>query len=245
MQTINNLATGTCLACSSNCATCSTSSTYCTTCPTGSTLVALKCLSTQNVGFNMTFSSPTATSTASELQAFMVVVEEIRASIAGNLGTPYNTNPSLISFASVLSGSIQVGGNIDTSQSTPSATYTAMSSIQPSGGYSGFSMHSSSYVANGFNPSTSPSSVNLPLVLGITIPVVILFVVVGVIIIVKLRHKGNAIKEVEKVEQLQVGQPVDKVEENTYNQMEQNDTANNLRPELKKEMHSTNNEAFS
>lgn len=39
--------------------------------------------------------------------------------------------------------------------------------------------------------------------------------------------------------------PAEKVEENTYQQMEQNDTANNLRPELKKEMHSTNNEAFS
>lgn len=91
-------------------------------------------------------------------------------------------------------------------------------------------MYGASIVANGFNPSTSTSNVNLPLVLGITIPVVILFIVVGVIIIVKLRHKGNAIKEVEKVGQLQVDPPADKVEENTYHQMEQNDTANNLRP---------------
>ncbi len=99
------------------------------------------------------------------------------------------------------------------------------------------------YVANGFNPSTASSSVNLPLILGITIPVVILFVVVGVIVFVKLRAKGNSIKEVEKVDQLQV--PANKPEVNAYQQMEHEDTANNLKPELKKEMHSTNNEAFS
>ncbi len=75
MQTVNNLATGKCLACSSNCATCANSPNYCLTCPTGSNLVALKCLSTQNVGFNMTFSSPTAASTAAELQAFMIVIQ--------------------------------------------------------------------------------------------------------------------------------------------------------------------------
>lgn len=161
------------------------------------------------------------------------------------MGTPYNTNPSLISFNSITSGSVTVSGYVDTSTTTPSSAYTQMGSVQPSGGYSGFAMVSSTYVANGFNPSTSSSSVNLPLVLGITIPVVILFIVVGVVIFVKLRHKGNAIKEVEKVEQLQVSPPGEKIEENTYQQMEQNDTANNLKPELKKEMHSTNNEAFS
>jgi hypothetical protein len=85
--------------------------------------------------------------------------------------------------------------------------------------------------------------VNLPLILGISIPLLILFVVVGVIVFVKMRHRGNSIKEVEKVpEQVQVEQAP---AENTFQQMEQNDTANNLRPELKKEMHSTNNEAFS
>lgn len=68
-------------------------------------------------------------------------------------------------------------------------------------------MQSSSVVANGFNPSPAPSSVNLPLILGITIPVVILFVVVGVVIFIKLRHRGNSIKEVEKVDQLQVISP--------------------------------------
>jgi hypothetical protein len=100
----------------------------------------------------MTFSSPTAASSSAEIASFMVVIEEIRASIAGNLGTPYNTNPSLISFSAVTSGSIKVGGSLDTSQSTsPSAAYDAMSNVQPSS-YSGFSMYSKSFVANGFSP---------------------------------------------------------------------------------------------
>lgn len=113
-----------------------------------------------------------------------------------------------------------VSGTCDTSQSSsPSSTYQAISTVQPSGGYPGFSLISTSYVANGFNPSTAPSSVNLPLVLGITIPVVILFIVVGAIVFVKLRAKANSIKEVEKVEQIQVDPPADKPEENTYQQM--------------------------
>jgi hypothetical protein len=179
----------------------------------------------------MTFSSPTASSSAAELQAFMIVIEEIRQSIAGNLGSPYNTDPSLISFSSVTSGSIVVGGTCDTSKSTsPSTAYQAISAVQPSGGYPGFTLFSTSYVANGFNPTTAASSVNLPLILGITIPVVILFIVVGAIVFVKLRAKGNAIKEVDKVEQIQIDPPAEKPEENTYQQMEQNDTANNLRP---------------
>jgi hypothetical protein len=154
MQTINNLATGKCVACDSNCATCANSPAYCLSCPTGSSLIAVKCLSNQNIGFNMTFSSPTAASTAAELAAFMIVLEEVRASIAGLLGAPYNTNPDLISFGSILSGSVKVGGNVDTSSSTPTSTYASMSNIQPSGGYSGFSMYSSSFVANGFTPSS-------------------------------------------------------------------------------------------
>jgi hypothetical protein len=66
-----------------------------------------------------------------------------------------------------------------------------MSSVQPSGGYPGFNLISSTYVANGFNPSTS-SSVNLPLILGITIPVGIIIIVVCVILFVKCRAKDDS-----------------------------------------------------
>lgn len=162
--------------------------------------------------------------------------------MAINLGSPYNTNPSLISFDNVRSGSVIVAGYCDTNGASASQVYNKAANIG-SGSYAGFTPYDVTYVANGFNPSTASSSVNLPLILGITIPVVILFVVVGVIVFVKLRAKGNSIKEVEKVDQLQV--PANKPEVNAYQQMEHEDTANNLKPELKKEMHSTNNEAFS
>lgn len=75
MQTVNNLDTGKCLACDSNCKTCANNPTSCLSCPTGSSLVGLKCLSTQNIGFGLTFSSPTASSLSSEYQAFMGVIE--------------------------------------------------------------------------------------------------------------------------------------------------------------------------
>lgn len=241
MQTLNNLATGTCLSCDSNCATCTTSPTYCLSCPTGSTLNGVKCLSNQNVGFDMVFKSPTTTNATTEYTNFMAVIEDVRLAIAGQLGTTFVANPDLISFKSINSGSVLVSGYIDTSSSSSAnAVAASTSNIQNNGGYVGFSLLSSTYVSNGFTSSSS-SSVNLPLVLGIAIPVGILFIVVAVVIIVKLKKRANAIKEVEKVDDVVISpQP------ENYQPMEQNETtANNLKPELKKEMGSTNNEAFS
>ena len=152
----------------------------------------------------MTFSSPTAATSAAELQAFMIVMEEIREVIAGQLGAPFNTNPSLISFSMVQSGSVKVGGNVDTSQSSSSsAAFAKVSTVQPSGGYPGFQMVSSSYVANGFT-ADSTTTVNMPLILGIAIPVGLLFIIVSVVVIVRLKKRANAIKEVQKVDDFQI-----------------------------------------
>ena len=172
----------------------------------------------------------------------MAVIEDVRLAIAGQLGTTFVSDPSLISFKSVKSGSVSVSGYFDTSSSSsPSTVASSASNIQNNGGYVGFSLLSSTYVSNGFTSSSSSSAVNLPLVLGIAIPVGILVIVVAVVIIVKLRKRANAIKEVEKVDDVVISpQP------ENYQPMEQNETtANNLKPELKKEMGSTNNEAFS
>lgn len=171
----------------------------------------------------------------------MAVIEDVRLAIAGQLGTTFVSNPSLISFKTVKSGSVSVSGYFDTSSSSSANSVAASATnIQNNGGYVGFSLLSSTYVSNGFTSSSS-SSVNLPLVLGIAIPVGILFIVVAVVIIVKLKKRANAIKEVEKVDDVVISpQP------ENYQPMEQNETtANNLKPELKKEMGSTNNEAFS
>jgi hypothetical protein len=120
------------------------------------------------------------------------------------LGAPFNSNPNLISFATIQSGSVILNGKIDSSQSPDAnSAYGKVGSITPSGGYVGFSLVSSSYVANGFTPSSS-SSVNLPLVMGIAIPVGVLVIVVTIVIIVKMRAKANAIKEVQKVDEILV-----------------------------------------
>lgn len=78
MQNIKNVPTGICAACDSNCATCSSSPTFCMSCASGFYLSGLKCISSQNVNFNISFSSPTATSSSSELSAFMIILEDIR-----------------------------------------------------------------------------------------------------------------------------------------------------------------------
>ena len=63
-------------------------------------------------------------------------------------------------------------------------------------------MVGSSYTANGFQEESN-SEVNLPLILGITIPVVVVFVVVVIVIVIKLRAPKNNVhdKEVVKVEE--------------------------------------------
>lgn len=155
MQMVNNEPNGKCGACDSNCATCGGSPTHCLTCPTGSSLDGLKCISNQNIGFKLTFASPTAASPAEELQSFMIVMEEIRLNLGGVLGAPFSTTPELISFTSIVSGSVNVNGVADTSQSSPDETYNSWDNVQPSGGYVGFALVSSSYVANGFTPAES------------------------------------------------------------------------------------------
>jgi hypothetical protein len=120
------------------------------------------------------------------------------------LGAPFNSNPNLISFSTIQSGSVILNGKIDSSKSPDAdSAYSKVGSITPSGGYVGFSLVSSSYVANGFTPSSS-SSVNMPLVLGIAIPVGVLIIVVTIVIIVKMKAKANAIKEVQKVDEILV-----------------------------------------
>jgi hypothetical protein len=128
------------------------------------------------------------------MQSFMVYLEEIRLSIGGTLGAPYSTSPELISFSSIVSGSVITSGKVDTSQLAPGQTYEAFGKIRPAGSYVGFALVSSSYVANGFTPPSSDSSqINLPLVLGIAIPSGILLIVIVVVVVVKLK-KRNSIK---------------------------------------------------
>lgn len=122
----------------------------------------------------------------------MIIMEEVRLNLAGTLGAPYSTNSKLISFNSIVSGSVITSGVVDTSQSTPSSTYDAWGNVQPSGAYVGFALVSSSYVANGFTPPES-SKINLPLVLGIAIPSGILLIVIVIVVVVKMK-KRNSIK---------------------------------------------------
>lgn len=56
----------------------------------------------------------------------------------------------------------------------------------------GFALVSSSYVANGFNPPQE-SKLNLPLILGVSIPSAVLLIVIVVVVVVKLK-KRNSIK---------------------------------------------------
>jgi hypothetical protein len=133
----------------------------------------------------------------------MIILEEIRATLAGLMGAPYNTNPNLISFSSILSGSVIVGGLMDTTGSNPATSLTtATNKLGASPGFGSFDMTNSNFVANGFNPETEPTKINLPLVLGLSIPLGILLVVVVVIVIVKVRARNNDIREVTKVEVL-------------------------------------------
>lgn len=200
METLNNKDTGKCLVCSTAayCKTCRTSATFCTSCPTGYSQVATKCISDTSVGFSLTFQSPTASSSQAELASFQLILEEIRGSLAGRLGSPYNTNPDSISFGTIASGSVTVTGQIDASSSNANQVLNTANTITASNTAIGsFQMVSSTYTASGFTTptTTTSSSVNLPLILGIAIPVAVIFLVVVVVIIVKIGRGKNAISD--------------------------------------------------
>jgi hypothetical protein len=114
--------------------------------------VATKCVSDTSVGFTMTFQSPTASSTESEMASFQLIIEEIRRSLAGRLGSPYNTNPDSIDFGSIASGSVIVTGSVSVPDGTdPNQVLNTASTITASNtAIGGFSMIDSTYVASGF-----------------------------------------------------------------------------------------------
>lgn len=144
----------------------------------------------------MTFKSPTASSSQAELVSFQLILEEIRRSLAGRLGSPYNTNPDSISFGSIASGSVVVTGQVDVPPSSnPNQVLNTANTIVASNTAIGeFSMVGSTYVANGFtSTSSTSSSVNLPLILGIAIPVAVIFIVVVVVIVIKVGRGKNSI----------------------------------------------------
>ena len=149
----------------------------------------------------MTFQAPTASSTQAEFLSFQNIIEEIRQTLAGQLGSPYNTNPDSISFGTLASGSVIVSGNISVSNSSQGSNLmnSINNKIGSSSTFAGpFALTSSSYTASGFASTATSSAINMPLILGISIPVGVLFVVVAVIVIVKVRHRNNSIGSVEE-----------------------------------------------
>lgn len=150
----------------------------------------------------MTFQSPTASSSQAELVGFQLIIEEIRRSLGGRLGAPYNTNPDSISFGTIASGSVIVTGDIsvDPSSDPNQVLNTAQTITSSNTAIGSFQMVGSTYTASGFTATTSSSSsVNLPLILGVAIPVSIIFVVVVVVIVIKVGRGKNSIAEKEVV----------------------------------------------
>ena len=111
--------------------------------------------------------------------------------MAAVLGEPYKSNPSLISFSTITSGSVQTSGQIDSNGN--GQTVLANTASLSSTNFAGFSTTSTAFVANGFNPSSS-SSVNIPLVVGISVPVGIILIIVMVVVIVKIKGRTNIVK---------------------------------------------------
>jgi len=197
----------------------------------------------------MTFSSSSSSTASAELTQFQNLLEEIKYTIANRLGSPYSTNPDLISFKSVASGSVILAGDIGvTSGGNANSVLGSAQGINSGTTAIGqFQMVGSSYVASGFTESSS-SSINLPLVLGITIPVAAIFIVVVIVIIVKVRNNKNSIldsREVVKVENADNSPGGNRERSPHEDVIVEDNTANNLRIENKNDMKSTHHEAFS
>ena len=155
--------------------------------------------------------------------------------MAGRLGSPYNTNPDSISFGTIASGSVVVTGSIGVDPSSdPNQVLKSAREISSSNTAIGsFQMVGSTYTANGFEES---SSINMPLILGLSIPLTILFIVVVVVIVIKVIRDRNSVAEKDVAKMDVVVEP---------NPVEPDDTANNLQLNKKRDMKSTQHETFS
>jgi hypothetical protein len=114
--------------------------------------------------------------------------------LAGRLGSPYNTNPDSITFGTIASGSVVVTGSIGVDLSSdPNTVLRNAREISTSNTAIGsFKMVGSTYTANGFQEA---SSINLPLILGLAIPLSTLFITVVAVIVVKVIRDRNSVAE--------------------------------------------------
>ena len=110
------------------------------------------------------------------------------------MGSPYNTNPDSITFKTIASGSVVVGGNIGVpSGSSGSSALSSAQNINTQNTAVGpFGLVGATYTASGFTTEAT-SAVNIALILGITIPLVVIFIVVVVVIVIKVKNNKNQV----------------------------------------------------
>ena len=154
-------------------------------------------------------------------------------------------------FGTIASGSVVVNGNVGVPSGTnPNTVLTNANSITTQNTAIGpFSLVGASYSANGFVADDN-SSVNLALVLGITIPLAVIAIVVTVVIVIKVRAKPTQVMEGEQP--VKMTSPNDMMEpapevnvNNNFESIQEENTANNLRGENKTELKATNHETCS
>ena len=179
-------------ACTSPCATCMGDAKRCTSCIPNYSLNGTSCLNDNQVSLNLVLGSSgsapviSATATPEEaLAAGLTQIDRIRTSICGNLPPEYGS-PSgsgcydVVIFVSIAGGSLSVGTVLaGGSFSSPTAATSSIGSSFGSGApLDGLSVLSSTSAASGFTASntatSSSSSTNLGLILGLTIPLVLL-----------------------------------------------------------------------
>ena len=176
---------GQCLACVSPCNTCYSSQTYCTSCIAGYSKLGWKCQSNMNVGFGINLNS-------NNLTAVLADVSKIVADILRFLNIS-SANVDAVTFTTIKYGSVVASGTAtpaDTSSSSILAATSALSSGLSSSSIGGFTVTSTSVVANGV--STDSSSSNMPLIIGLAVGIPIMAVIIIAIACYIYRKKKAA-----------------------------------------------------
>lgn len=126
------------MPCKSPCATCSGDPTYCLTCISGYIKKFWKCQNNTFIGFSLTLSGA-GVDTAQVLTSIDLIIASLLASIGED-----PANIEVITFTSIVSGSVVVSGSIAPSSGNTSTASSALSAGLSNGTIAGFTVTASS-----------------------------------------------------------------------------------------------------
>ncbi len=176
MVSTDNTGTGICQACDSSCLTCTSTSTTCTSCTTGFVLEGSKCISNNRVVLEMVIQANVKNFIEFMSDLINWFVDQANAGKSPGSEDINAQQVAILKTKSYGSSVVNVAVSSKTSSNTNSVASALDKAVNSGASIGGYQIISGSATAKITDATveTTPSSSNLGLILGISIPVGIL-----------------------------------------------------------------------